>query len=202
MNRRMTAVLATVVTAGALAIPAQAALAAPHGHGHGGPGSAGHVAATTGATAGSVASSEKHPAKHVHHKVVRFTAVGVVTAVDGAAGTLTVHVVAAHKGQRGADITVSVVEATKIVRGRAHATLAKIEVGDRVTVVGFRSDKGCVASHITAVPRRATSPSPAPSSSDSPAPSSSGSPQPAPTDSTPAPVTSPTDATPSATPSA
>ena len=159
------AVAALVVAAPAVALADNPG----HGHGH----------STTNTTSGT---SKSH-----------FTANGKVTAVG--ADSFTMHAKGGSKDLHGSDVTVVVTDTTKMRRDGAKATVADLQVGDRVNVVGTRGTDGTfTARHVNAHGPDAPAPaaSPSPTDSSSPAPTDSSSP--APTDSS-----SPTDS-PSPTP--
>ena len=79
------------------------------------------------------------PAKPVKQVKVAFTASGTTTAVDPAAGTVTVSAKGGTKDVRGRTVTVTVADTARIVRDDAPATLADLAAGDRITVTGTRA---------------------------------------------------------------
>jgi len=105
-----------------LAAPAATAFADNPGHGHSG----------------------THGKSHGH-----FTANGKVTAVD--ADSFTFHAKGGSKDLHGTDVTVTVTDATKMRRDGAKATVADLQVGDRVNVNGWRNEDGSLtARHVNA----------------------------------------------------
>lgn len=118
------------------------------------------------------------------HSKSHFTANGKVTAVG--TDSFTMHVKGGSKDLHGTDVTVTVTDTTKMRRNGAKATVADLQVGDRVNAVGSRAADGTLtARHVNAhgpdAPAPAASSSPTPTDSSSPAPTDSSSP--APTDS-------------------
>ena len=110
-----------------VAAPAATAFAANPGHGHGHSGTHGN-----------------HAKAHSH-----FTANGKVTAVDG--DSFTFHAKGGSKDLHGTDVTVTVTDATKMRRDGAKATVADLQVGDRVNVNGSRAEDGSLtARHVNA----------------------------------------------------
>jgi hypothetical protein len=110
-----------------VAAPAATAFAGNPGHGHGQSGAHGN-----------------HGKSH-HH----FTANGKVTAVDG--DSFTFHAKGGSKALHGTDVTVTVTDATKMRRNGAKATVADLQVGDRVNVNGWRADDDSLtARHVNA----------------------------------------------------
>ena len=108
-----------------VAAPAATAFAANPGHGHGG-------------------THGNHGKAHSH-----FTANGKVTAVDG--DSFTFHAKGGSKDLHGTDVTVTVTDATKMRRDGAKATVADLQVGDRVNVNGSRGEDGTLtAKHVNA----------------------------------------------------
>jgi hypothetical protein len=108
-----------------LAAPAATAFADNPGHGHGG-------------------THANHGRSHSH-----FTANGKVTAVD--ADSFTFHAKGGSRALHGTDVTVSVTDTTKMRRDGAKATVADLQVGDRVNVNGSRADDGSLtARHVNA----------------------------------------------------
>lgn len=108
-----------------LAAPAATAFASNPGHGQSG-------------------THGNHGKSHSH-----FTANGKVTAVDG--DSFTFHAKGGSKDLHGTDVTVTVTDATKMRRDGAKATVADLQVGDRVNVNGSRGDDGSLtARHVNA----------------------------------------------------
>jgi hypothetical protein len=97
-----------------------------------------------------------------------FTATGTITAVDQAAGTVTVAAKGGTKDVRGKTVTVSVGATTRIRVGGAGKALADLAAGYRVTVVGVRRDSTYTAGRIEAT--KAVKHSPAPSGDATPEP--------------------------------
>lgn len=121
------------------------------------------------ATAATKAHSKPaKPAKPVHKPVpVRFTAVGQVT--DLGTGSLVVTATGGTKNVRtGAPVTVVVPSTAKVTLDDARATLADLETGDDVTVVGTVVAGAFTASHVNA--STPYTPMPTPSPTDTPAP--------------------------------
>jgi len=111
----------------------------------------------------------------------KFSATGTVTAVDAAAGTVTIKVKTGTKDVRRKTVTVAVPDNARIrVNGAAAETLADIAVGYRIAVVGIRTDKTYTATRVEArqvKPHPAPSPTPSPSNDDAtPEPSHTESP--------------------------
>jgi hypothetical protein len=140
------------------------------------------------------------PAKPPKPVKVNFTAEGTVTAVDAAAGTVTVAAKGGTTDVRGSSVTIAVPATTRIVVNGARGALADLAAGFRITVTGSRAGTDYTAGKIEArgkrvKPNPSTSPTPAPTGSATPAPTPSDStaPAPTPTDSaTPAPAVTPT----------
>lgn len=127
------------VAALAVATPISA-YAAPHGHGG------------AHATKASHASKTNHGKKH-HGKPApkHFTAVGTVTAVDAAAGTVTLADKGGSKDLHGKSVTVVVTSTTKLTRDDANVTLDKVQAGDHVSANGNRGTDGSLnARHVNA----------------------------------------------------
>ncbi|MGZ6827784.1 MAG: hypothetical protein ACXVGH_13430 [Mycobacteriales bacterium] len=143
---------------------------------------AGAAAVALGTPATAMAASHAHakPSKPAHpahpvRKPAPFTAVGVVTAVDPAAGTVTVADTGGSRDLHGRTVVVSVAGTTRVTLDDAPATLAQLAAGDAVTANGVRSASGA----LTARAVNATSPAPAPVPTDSPTPVPTDSPTPA-----------------------
>jgi hypothetical protein len=102
---------------------------------------------------------------------VAFTAAGTITAVDTAAGTVTVAAKGGTKDVRGKTVTVAVGSTTRIRVGGARKTLADLAVGYRVAVVGVRQDTTYTAGLIEA--SAAAKHTPTPSDDTTPEPSGS-----------------------------
>ena len=140
------------VAAVTFAAPATA-FAAGHGHGH-----------------AKTHHSHKH---HGKPAPARFTAVGVVTAVDTTAGTVTLADNGGSRDLHGKSVTVAVSSTTKVTRDDAPATLAQVQPGDHVAANGTRGIGNVLnAKHVNAdsSPEPDASESAEPESTDSPAP--------------------------------
>ena len=100
---------------------------------------------------------------------------GTVTAVDAAAGTLTLTVQGGRdKALRATSLTATLAQDARVQRGGRAATLADVLVGDRVQVEGVRTEAGCTAVRVVAQPAGAPEPVPAPT----PTPTSTAAPAP------------------------
>jgi hypothetical protein len=111
------------------------------------------AAPAAAAFADSPSGSHSHSGTHANHgkSKMHFTANGKVTAVDATGSTFTFHAKGGSKALHGTDVTVSVTDTTKMRRNGAKATLADLQVGDRVTVNGARADDGSLtARHVNA----------------------------------------------------
>ena len=116
-------------TAAALILGAPtAAVAASGGHGHG--------------------KGKGHSATHENHGKSKshFTANGKVVSV--ADGTLTLHAKGGSKDLHGTDVTVSVPDTAKVRVNGDKGALTDLAEGDRVNVVGARTEDGLVAKHV------------------------------------------------------
>ncbi|WP_432492640.1 hypothetical protein [Kineococcus auxinigenes] len=164
--RRTTTLALTAALAAALALPTTgAALAAPRAKPTASP-TAGPTATTEPTaeptatptdtpTATPTATSTGAPAPRVTRgsRGARNVLVvnGTVSAVDAAAGTLTVTVRGGRdKSLRGKELVVAVAESAKIVRDDAAVELAEIAVGDHVSVKGTRGTAGPTATRVSA----------------------------------------------------
>lgn len=149
----------------------------------------GAAALTFAAPATAFASGHGHQQQaktqhsHKHHgkpAPARFTAAGVVTAVDTTNNTVTLADKGGSKDLHGKSVTVSVSPTTKVTRNDAPATLADVQVGDHVAANGTRGADGALnARHVNAES------APAPDASESAQPESSDSPAPQPSTSSP-----------------
>ncbi len=118
-------------TAAALVLAPATAFADGHGNGHG--------------------NGHGHAATHANHgkSKTHFTANGKVTAVSDA--SFTMHVKGGSKSLHGMDVTVALSDNAKVRRNGAKATLADLQVGDRVNAVGKRGeDDSLTARHVNA----------------------------------------------------
>ena len=92
-----------------------------------------------------------HSSTHANHgkSKTHFTANGRVTAVDDT--SFTMHVKGGSKDLHGTDVTVTVADTTKMRRNGHKATVADLQVGDKVNVHGARGDDGTfTARHVNA----------------------------------------------------
>ena len=131
------------------------------------------VVAPAAALADNPGHGSGQSATHANHgkSKMHFTANGKVTAVD--TDSFTMHVKGGSKDLHGTDVTVTVTDTTKMRRDGAKATVADLQVGDRVNVVGARGSDGTLtARHVNAHGPDATDTT----STDSPSPSASPSP--------------------------
>jgi len=88
---------------------------------------------------------------HANHgkSKTHFTANGKVTAVD--ATSFTMHVKGGSKDLHSTDVTVTVTDTTKMRRNGVKATLADLQVGDKVNSHGARGEDGTLtARHVNA----------------------------------------------------
>lgn len=158
MRLRRTAVAA--VLAAGIVVPALSTTAVAFAQ----PGSAAKPAAQA-----KVTPKATKTAKSV--KAVRFEAAGTISAVDAAAGTMTLQTKVTVKSRKKTVITQITVAATaRIVVNGAKATLANVGVGQRVVVTGTRSGSSHTATKVVATGRKVT-PVPSPTVTPSPAPS-------------------------------
>ena len=95
----------------------------------------------------------------------KFSAAGTVTAVDAAAGTVTIKVKTGTKDVRRKTVTVAVADNARVRVNGAAGSLADLAVGYRISVVGIRTNKTYTATRVEA---RLVKPHPAPSASPSP----------------------------------
>jgi hypothetical protein len=101
--------------------------------------------AFAGSTTHGQSSTHANQGKSKTH----FTANGKVTAVDDAGFTM--HVKGGSKDLHGTDVTVAVTDTTKMRRNGDKATVADLQVGDRVNVHGARGDDSTfTARHVNA----------------------------------------------------
>ena len=117
---------------------------------------------------------------------MHFTANGKVTAVG--TDSFTMHVKGGSKDLHGGDVTVTVTDTTKMRRNGAKATVADLQVGDRVNAVGSRGTDGTLtARHVNAhgpdATDTTTTDNPAPTGGATPTDSPTPTPTPTPTDS-------------------
>jgi len=109
------------------------------------------VLAAPAATAYAAQGGNGHSSTHANHGKSKqhFTANGKVTAVDDAG--FTVHVKGGSKDLHGTDVTVTVTDNTKMRRDGVKATLADLQVGDKVNANGARGADGTfTARHVNA----------------------------------------------------
>ena len=108
-------------------------------------------------------------------KTVRFEASGTVTALDDAAGVVTLQARVTFKnGKRTVKktviTTVTVAANARIVVNGAKATLASVAVGQRIVVTGTRSGTDYTATKVVTMGRKGN-PAPSPKVTPSPTPS-------------------------------
>jgi hypothetical protein len=154
-TRHVTALLVAL----AVAVPATPALAAGLHHG-------GSAAATkhTGdkGTKPSKPSKPTKPTRPV--KRVSFSYNGTLTAVDVAAGTVTVMVRGGgHQALRGKKITLAVPATAVVRRNAVAATPADLVAGDRIQVKGDRVGSAHTVRRVSATSAAVTTPAPTPS---------------------------------------
>jgi hypothetical protein len=112
------------------------------------------------------------PGKPSRRVKVKFAAEGRVTAVDAAAGTVTLLAKSGTKDVRKKTITVAVPAGARIVVGGRRATVAGIVAGARIAVTGTRVGAEYTAARISATrPKPAPSKKPVPVVTPSPSPS-------------------------------
>jgi hypothetical protein len=136
----------------------------------------------TAAYAKNDSSGSQHAGKPAK---VAFTATGTITAVDTAAGTVTVAAKGGTKDVRGKTVTITVAAGTRIRVNGKRTSLSALAAGCRVAVLGVRQSTAYAALQIEASKVK-RSPAPAPSAS-SPSPSDDATPEPS-DDVTPEPV--------------
>jgi hypothetical protein len=135
--------------------------------------------ATTATAAYAKHGSSDAPAAHQPAKVA-FTATGTITAVDTAAGTVTVAAKGGTRDVRGKTVTIAVTATTRIRLNSKNKSLAALAAGDKISAVGFDRSAVYTATKIEATivpvkhsPTPAVStpaPSASPSDDDSPEP--------------------------------
>ena len=109
------------------------------------------VLSAPAATAFASKPADDQSSTHVNQgkSKTHFTANGKVTAVD--ATSFTMHVKGGSKDLHGTDVTVTVSDTTKMRRNGAKATVADLQVGDKVNVHGARNADGTfTARHVNA----------------------------------------------------
>jgi hypothetical protein len=169
-TRPVTALLVAL----AVAVPAAPALAAGLSHGP-----------TTGTAKHSALKAAK-PAKPVKPvkpvkpiKRVSFSYNGTLTAVDAAAGTVTIKVPGGgQKALRSANLTLAVPASADVRRNGAVTTLGELVAGDRLQVKG---DRVGTVHTVRRVSAKASAVAPAPAPTPSPEPSETPEPSPSPT---------------------
>jgi hypothetical protein len=146
------------------------------------------IAAPAAALASNPGQGQGQTSTHANHgkSKMHFTANGKVTAVD--ADSFTMHVKGGSKDLHGSDVTVTVTDTTKMRRNGAKATVADLQVGDRVNAVGSRGSDGTLtARHVNAhgpdATDTTTTEDPAPTDGTTPTDSPTPTPTPTPTDS-------------------
>ena len=175
-TRPVTALLVAI----AVAVPATPALAAGLSHGAT-PGTAKHSSAKP-----SKPSKPAKPTKPVKPiKRVSFSYNGTLTALDAAAGTVTIKVPGGgQKALRSAKLTLTVPASAAVRRNGAVATLGELVVGDKLQVKGDRVGTVHTVRRVSAkasVVAPAPSPTPSPEPSETPEPTESPTPTPTPT---------------------
>jgi hypothetical protein len=140
--------------------------------------------AVTGVAAYAQGSSPSAASVHAAKKPkpdrkTPFQASGTITAVDAAAGTLTVAARGGTKDVRGKTVTMSVAAGARIVLNGRKVKLDALTAGLRVSVTGTRKDSAYLAGKIQAAGKGKPGPKPTPTAS----PSSSASPAPEPSES-------------------
>jgi phage baseplate assembly protein gpV len=146
----------------ALAVPAQAAsapaaVAVVQGSGHSADKAAKAVKAREKARARALAKAKAKAealAKADARKRSWFFATGKVTAVDAAAGTITVEVKNGEKALRNTTATITVDPTAKIKLNNTVASLASIPAGAHVGLAGKKTPNGRVAFKVYAVTAR------------------------------------------------
>jgi hypothetical protein len=106
-------------------------------------------AATTATAAYAKSGSSGSSASHRPAKVA-FAATGTITAVDAAAGTVTVAAKGGSKDVRGKTVTITVVAGTRIRLNGKSKSLGELAAGDRIAVAGVHQSTGYVATRIEA----------------------------------------------------
>ena len=175
-TRPVTALLVAI----AVAVPATPALAAGLSHGAT-PGTAKHSSAKP-----SKPSKPAKPTKPVKPiKRVSFSYNGTLTALDAAAGTVTIKVPGGgQKALRSAKLTLTVPASAAVRRNGAVATLGELVVGDKLQVKGDRVGTVHTVRRVSAKASDvapAPSPTPSPEPSETPEPTESPTPTPTPT---------------------
>jgi hypothetical protein len=122
----------------------------------------------TAAYAKNDSSGSEHAGKPAK---VAFTATGTITAVDTAAGTVTVAAKGGTKDVRGKTVTITVAAGARIRLNGKRTSLSALAAGYRVAVLGVRQSTAYAALQIEAAAVK-HSPAPSPSVS-SPSPSAS-----------------------------
>ena len=175
-TRPVTALLVAI----AVAVPATPALAAGLSHGAT-PGTAKHSSAKP-----SKPSKPAKPTKPVKPiKRVSFSYNGTLTALDAAAGTVTIKVPGGgQKALRSAKLTLTVPASAAVRRNGAVVTLGELVVGDKLQVKGDRVGTVHTVRRVSAkasVVAPSPSPTPSPEPSETPEPTESPTPTPTPT---------------------
>ena len=107
------------------------------------------VLAAPAATAFASKPADGASSTHTNQSKSHFTANGKVTAVSDT--SFTMHVKGGSKDLHGTDVTVTVTDTTKMRRNGAKATVADLQVGDKVNVHGARGTDGTfTARHVNA----------------------------------------------------
>ena len=147
-------------------------------------------AASTATAAYAKHGSSHSQAPHKPAKVA-FTATGTITAVDTAAGTVTVAAKGGTKDVRGKTVTMTVGAGSRVSLNGKRKSLSALAAGYRITVLGVRQAATYNALRIEATAPKARKPKPAastppPSEVATPTPSDDATPAPS-DDATPAP---------------
>ncbi|HWS39390.1 MAG TPA: hypothetical protein VN408_42430 [Actinoplanes sp.] len=114
-------------------------------------------------------SSPKGPKKPAK-QAVKFTAVGLVTAVDVTGATVTVAAKGGTKDVRGTTVTVAVPSGIRITLNDKRVDLNAVTAGQRITVTGTRAGGVFTAARIQVKGKSASRPSPSPSTEPSESP--------------------------------
>ena len=136
------------------------------------------VAFAQPATTATAQKAPKAPKPVKTKKPVRtpFAASGTVTAVDAAAGTVTVQAKGGTKDVRKRTVTVTVASNAKIKVNDKVGTLAAVKPGAKITVTGTRSGDVYTATRVQVSQRKAPVVTPSPTPTVSPSPTTEPSP--------------------------
>lgn len=111
-------------------------------------------------------SSSKGP-KKPPRTTVKFTASGIVTAVDATGGTVSVAAKGGTKDVRGKTVTVSVPSDARITLNDKRVDLGALAAGQRITVTGTRAADVFTATRLQVKGKSVSKPSPSPSTEPS-----------------------------------